>query len=331
MRHLCYAAFAAMFVAIAPLPSSAQVNLKFLFAWDDRHSATPLIGHGYAKNVEAASNGQIKFSYSGPEVIRSRQQFQPMSRGVFDINLSTPAYYMGTTAVLFAFYALPPEPAKIRSSGLWDFADKDLARFNQKLIAASNGGTKCDQFQILMKQPFDKKNELKGLKLRANAFYKQIVEPMGGAMVNLDGSEVYAALQRGVVDGVAWPKIGMVNFKWYEVAKYMARPAFGCSIYSLVMNLDNFKKLSKAHQVVLLGEGRKIETSVLAAFDAKSAEEVGILAKNGVKETHMDKTRFAEIIRARNRGLWDLAASFKGSTKQVNAARAIARKHGLAE
>ena len=331
MRRLHTAALAAALVALAPQASAAEAKLKFLLAWDDRLSATPIVGYAYAKNIEAASGGEIEFSYSGPEVVRSRQQFQPMSRGVFDLNLSTPVYYMGTTAVLFAFYALPPAPGKIRSSGLWAFADEDLERFGQNLVAVPGGGTKCDQFQILMKRPFDPKNELKGVKLRANAFYKQIVEPMGGAMVNLDAPEVYAALQRGVVDGVAWPKIGMINFKWYEVAKFMVRPAFGCSVYSLAMNLDRFRKLSKAHREVILDEGRKLERSALVAFDAKSAEEVAVLVENGVKETHIDPTRFDALVRARNKGLWDLAASFKGSTDQVNAARAIARAHGLAE
>tara|TARA_Y100000588_G_scaffold55039_1_gene52471 strand:+ start:83 stop:1078 length:996 start_codon:yes stop_codon:yes gene_type:complete len=331
MRRIGQFTFILFLAAALPFGASAKEKIKYLFAWDDRHPATPVMGHDFAKRITKASNGEITFSFSGPEVIRSRQQFQPMSQGVFDMNFSTPAYHMGTTAVLFAYYALPAQPAKIRSSGLWDYADKDLSRFNQKLISIPISGTECNQFQFLIKRPFDNKTEFKGMKIRANAFYKHIVEPLGGAMVNLDSSEIYAALQRGVVDGVAWPVVGMVNFKWYEVAKYRVKPRFGCAVYSVTMNLKRFNKLSKTHQGVILDQGQKMEIWVAKRFDKMNDDENAQLAKFGVKETTIDKKRFDALIRSRNKGLWDLAQSFKGSTKHVKGARAIARKAGLAD
>ena len=59
----------------------------------------------------------------GPEVVKPKQQFQPTTRGVFDLNWSTVAYFVGSTTVVFPFYGMPPKPTKWRESGVWGLAD----------------------------------------------------------------------------------------------------------------------------------------------------------------------------------------------------------------
>ena len=318
---------------LMPIAAQAQeVKLKFLTAWDTRYKAYDLVARGFQSNVAKASSGQIKITTSGPEVVKPKQQYEPTSRGVFDLNWNTAAYHIGTTSVVFPFYGMPPVPAKWRSSGVWDLADKDYARHNQKLVAILGAGTTCNQFQLMLKRPYDNKNDLKGLKIRANAFYKDLVEPLGGSMVNLNGGDIYAGLQKGVVDGAAWPVLGAVNFKWYEVAKYMLRPRFGCTNTTLAMNLDRFKKLTRAQRGIILEEGRKLELDILPKSDKLNEAEVADLKRLGVKETWIDKDRFAKIVKARNKGIWDLAAKVnKRSAPHVMEMRGVARKHGLAE
>ena len=84
------------------------MTLKYLTAWDNRVQGTPKIAYKFGDMVKAATNGRITMKFSGPEVIKSRQQFQPVSRGVFDMNLSVAPYYVGTTGVPMA--ALTAEP-----------------------------------------------------------------------------------------------------------------------------------------------------------------------------------------------------------------------------
>lgn len=316
----------------APAAVSAQekITLKYLTAWDDRADQVHFIAYRYGKMVEKATQGRINFRYSGPEVIKSRQQFQPTTRGVFDMNLSVAPYYVGTTAVTMPFFAMPPDVELWRREGYWDVADKEMQRYNQKLISHVVGGTKTDVFQLILKQPVGK-DLLKGRKIRANGFYKPIVEPLGGSMVNLNGPDIYSALQKGVVEGAAWPVIGAVNFKWYEVAKYMMRPRFGVSPFTVTMNMDRWKKFSKADQELLLKIGRELEQTAPAIFDKKTNEEIAELKKLGVKETWLDKETFAPIDAGFRSGVWDFAESFKGTKKRVQAFRAMARAKGHAE
>jgi len=326
---------AAAFVGAAPGGALAEetVTLKFLTSWDKRFEGTRFIAHKYAEMVTRASNGRIKFTFSGPEVVKPRQQFEPTSRGVFDLNYSTPVYYLGTTGVPMAFYALPPSSKRWRERGYWDYADKEMARFNLKLIGLFSAGRGSDFYQILLKKPLAKGDmPFKGMKIRGNIFYKPLVAPLGGSLVNLNGGEIYSSLQKGVVEGAAWPVLGSVNFKWYEVAKYALRPRFGLSPFTITMNLDRFKKFSKANQALLLKTASALENSVPDVFDAAIKKEIATLKKLGVKETHLDPAVFERVNQGFLKGVWNITVNFNKKTKaRAQALYEMAKKNGDAE
>ena len=323
--------------AILAMPVAASaadsVTIKFLTAWDNRADQVPFIAHRYGKMVEKATNGRIKFKFSGPEVVKSRQQFQPTSRGVFDMNLSVAPYYVGTTGVLMGFFALHADTEDWRKKGYWKVGDEEMQRFNQKMIAHLVGGSSDNIFHLMLKKPLEKgPTPLKGRKIRANGFYTPIVKPLGGSMVNLNGPDIYSALQKGVVEGAAWPVMGAINFKWYEVAGYMMRPRFGVSPYTVTMNMDRWKKFSKADQELLLKLGRELEQTSPAIFDKRTEEEIAQLKEKGVKETWLDKDVFAKLNAGFKKGVWNFAEGFnKKSKARVQAFRAMAQKNGDAE
>ena len=335
MHHRSIVSLVAGAVLATPVAAFAadSVTLKFLTAWDKRQEATPFIAYKYGEMVEKATNGRIKFKFSGPEVVKSRQQFQPTSRGVFDMNLSVAPYYVGTTGVLMGFFALQADTEDWRKKGYWDVGDKEMARFNQKMVAHVVGGSSDNIFHIMLKRPLEKGEQpLKGRKIRANGFYTPIVKPLGGSMVNLNGPDIYSALQKGVVEGAAWPVMGAINFKWYEVATYMMRPRFGVSPYTVTMNMDRWKKFSKADRELMLKLGRDLEKAVPAVFDKRTEEEIAALKAKGVKETWLDKDVFAKLNAGFRKGVWNFAEGFnKKSKARVQAFREMARKNGDAQ
>jgi len=329
LRNVTIAA-AALAVTLPAAASAQNISLKFLTAWDDRVAGTPLIAKRLGKMLEEESKGRITFKYSGPEVIKSRQQFQPTARGVFDMNLSVAPYYLGTTSVPMAGFALHADVEDWRKKGYWDFFDKEMGRFNQKMIAHVTGGGGPYMFHVLLKRPLDKGDQpLKGRKIRANAFYKPVIEPLGGSMVNLNGGEIYSALQKGVVEGAAWPVEGNTKFKWHEQAKFMMRPRFGVSPYTVTMNMDRFKKLSKADQELVLSVGRKIEQTSPALFDKATDEEIALLKKEGVQETHLEPAVAKKMQDGFLKGVWNLAIDFNKKTgPRAKEIYEIAKKNG---
>lgn len=312
--HLTAAVAVVALTALFSVPVAAQdTTFKYLTGWDQRFPGTPLIAYEFGKKLETATNGRMKTQFFGPETVTPNQQFEPTSRGVFDMNFSTPVYYLGTTGVPTVAFAMEANTENWRKKGYWDIFDQELQRFNQKLISFVAAGT---AYQIMLTKPLEKADKpLEGRKIRANGFYKGIVEPAGGAMVNLDGGEIYAGLQKGVVDGAAWPVLGAINFKWFEVAKYMTRPLWGVAPYTVTMNLERFNKLSKADQELILKLGREIEASGSKGYEEQTQEEAKQLKEKGVQETHFDPKTFATLQAGFDKAVWNLAISANAKTK----------------
>ena len=328
LHHATLAA-AALAITLPTAAAAQNITLKYLTAWDNRGQQTQ-IAYKYGDMVKEATNGRISMKFSGPEVIKSRQQFQPTSRGVFDMNLSTAPYYVGTTGVTMAAFALHADTEDWRKKGYWDYFDKEMGRFNQKMIAHVVGGTGRDQFHVMLKRPLDKGAlPLKGRKIRANGFYKPVIVPLGGSMVNLNGGEIYSAMQKGVVEGAAWPVQGAMDFKWYEQAKYMTRPRFGISVFTATMNMDRFNKFSKADQALLLKLGHDLEKSQPAVFQVATEKEIAGLKGKGVKETHLDPEVYKKLSAGFTKGVWNFAINFnKKSMPRVQKLYEMVRDNG---
>ena len=114
-------------------------------------------------------------------------------------------------------------------------------------------------YQIILRQPVGSSGDLAGRKIRGTQNYGGVFSLLHASPVVLPPGEVYSALEKGVVDGAAWPAIGVLDYKWNEVAKFLMRPLFGSSPYYLFVNLNSWNSLSKTQQAVLLEEGRKIQ------------------------------------------------------------------------
>ena len=105
----------------------------------------------------------------------------------------------------------------------------------------------------------------------------------------MPGSQVYSALEKGVVDGAAWPSAGMLSMKHFEVAKYKVRPTFGTSTLPILINMGSWKKLSQAEKNILLSAGEMTELQMPWKGDALQAKEDAELAFDAFFEKYEAK------------------------------------------
>ena len=143
----------------------------------------------------------------------------------------------------------------------------------------------------------------------------------------LPGGQIYSALEKGVVDGAAWPAAGMLSMKHFEVAKYRIRPTFGTSNLGVWVNLAKWNGLSKADQKVLLDAGLKTEREMQAIGDDILAKEDATLDKMGLKYTRLTPENYKRVKATWNSSLWDVAAKCCGDG--ADKLRDLARKAGL--
>ncbi|MEQ1956663.1 TRAP transporter substrate-binding protein DctP [Mesorhizobium sp. CN2-181] len=306
--------------------TATAAELRVISSWDHTYPAYPLLLEQYTKNVEAASDGDIKFKISGPETVPSFEQLQPVGSGVFQLLFTHSAYHFGNTSFLMAVDGLKGDVRKWREAGLIELVDKHYERFNVKVIFMAKPPENSG-YQIILRDPVTPAHDMNGRKIRGTQSYAGVLSMLGASPVVLPGSEIYTALEKGVIDGAAWPVIGVINYRWNEVARYLLRPVFGAPVHSLFINLDTWKALTPAQQSTLLEEGKKIEASWEADWLKLMKTEEAALIEKGAQITTMAPAQAEQLSAAYEEGLWD--AALKKDPKDVADLKEFAKKNGL--
>ena len=308
------------------LGATAQAaDYRWLNSWDRNYPAMPIVIDPFIKEVMEASKGSIKITVSGPETVPPFEQLQPVASGAFHFLYTHGAYHFGTTAVLAAFEAVGGTEKQRRESGIIDYIDKHYQKLGLKMVFAPmtpDGG-----YAIFLRQPPGPSGDLQGRKIRGTPSYNAVFRMLGATPVQLPPAEIYSALEKGVVDGAAWPVIGPLNYRWYEVSKVLLRPAFGFNMNPIFMNLAAWNKLKPAEQKLLVDIGKKYETLWFKEAGRLAEEEDKALVAKGMQIVEMGAPFKAKAASAWSEGLWELGLT--KSKKEVEEMRALAKSKGL--
>lgn len=316
---------AALTVAFLPFTASA-VELRVLSSWDQSYPPRPKLLDVYLKNVETASKGDIKFIVSGPETVPAFEQLQPVSAGVFQMLFTHGAYHAGQNPYLLAAEALGGDLKKWRDAGVREAIDKHYQKSGLKLVALGQSpeGT---AYHIILRQPVGPSGDLAGRKIRGTQTYSGAFAALGASPVVLPPSEIYSALEKGVVDGAAWPVLGVLDYRWYEVAKYVMRPTFGTVVYPIFMNLAAWNKLTEAQRTLMLDEGRKVEDMWFTEWVKLGDAEAKTLVERGAQLTNIGEEKKAVLNKALADTLFQIG--LKNNAKDVGELRDWAKSKGL--
>ena len=141
-----------------------------------------------------------------------------------------------------------------------------------------------------------------------------------GAKVLMDNTWAsplyFKALEKGVVDGVAFPTVGVVDMKWNEVAKYYLLPSFGISTLQIFMNASAFNRLSADDKAALLEVGKRMEQKIWDDYDKMAVEEIELMQKSGMREARLSKENEAQMGKLFAEGVWELALGKNGAEAQ---------------
>ena len=329
MRHLVLAGriLTGMVVAIGGLGTtlSHAADYRWLQSWDRSLPQIPFFVEPYLKAVEATSKGSIKFAVSGPEAVPPFEQLQPVAAGAFHFLFTHGGYHFGTSPLLAVVEALGGTPDERRASGVLEAVDKHYQKLGLKLVyllMTVDGG-----YQIILRRPLTAAGDLQGYKIRGTPSYTNVIKMLGGTMVNLPPGEIYTAIEKGVVDGFAWPAYGVINTRYYEPAKYILRPAFGFGTNPILANLATWNKMSSADQKIMIDEAVRMQPQWLKDSARLIDEDEKALTAKGLSIVQVGEAYRDKIKRAWSDGLWELASQkFK---KEVDEIRAIARGRGL--
>ena len=242
----------------------------------------------------------------GPEAIGMFQQPAAVRDGIVDMVHTPGSFYGANVPEIDAMVAATVTPLEARANGGADAMDMaHQKRFGVKHLGWIDGGV---QFHIYMtKEPkFDANGvlDLSGVKLRDNPIYHAFFEALNATTSSLPSTEVYAALEKGVVDASAWPEIGLMDLKWDEFVRYAVEPTFYNTDIGVIFNKESWDALS--------AESQKLISEVVIEWEQKSyndrqksvVEERAEMEKRGIQFVGTSEEGAAAYLKLANDAAW---------------------------
>jgi TRAP-type transport system periplasmic protein len=309
-------------IAIAGLSQAQTLNM--LSSWNQNYAGMKYTVTRFAEMVGERSS-TLKVDVKGPETVSSFEQLEPVRAGLFQVLYTHGGYHYGTTGIGMGMDAVDGDPEKRRTTGIWDAVDASYQQLGLKLIAIPTSG---DGYHMVLTKPVGADGKLTGMKIRGTPVYKALLDHLGASLVVLPPAEIYSALDKGTVDGAAWPVLGALGFKWYETAGYMLRPRFGDTSHLILMNLNTFNALSASDQALMLKIGSDLEVETYQQFYELAEQEVAELTKLGMKTTQLAPDIEASLPKVWADGIFGLVEAKNGAAGTAFAD--LARSTGMA-
>ena len=275
------AVFALVMFVVATAPA-ADLVLNGATAWKKDY----VFNDGFwefKRRVEKMSGGKIEVRWKGgPEIAPAFEMLSLVQRGTLDVLSSTGAYFTDKMAegVYLDYFEGPV--SEMRKGGVIDFFDKiQQERTGVKLLGLPSG---LVGYAIFTKKPVKGLADFKGMKLRGTPTYLPIAESLGASMIRMPYSDLYAGLERGVVEGYFSPIIGTLGAKFYEQICCIIKPFFWTVRTWLYFNLKTWNKLTPEQQKLLTEAAIETEKWGPAHFDKYiDAEHNTLVTKHGMQ------------------------------------------------
>jgi len=234
------------------------------------------------ERVNQACAGELVWTHlGGPEVIPGLDQYEAVMSGSLDASFLVSAYYASQVPEAYCMNLSKISPMEERESGFFDLMVEIHQTANTMYLGRWHVH---DGFYIWPNEPVSTLADLKGNKIRGGGIcYDPWFEQLGVTGVQIPSPDTYSALQRGVVDGFAWPCLGMVATGWTEVTKNCVdHGVYPWSNAGIIMNLDKWNTIPKGTQNKLLKAIEEMEYDMVPYYQNLCAEERQVAMDAGV-------------------------------------------------
>lgn len=295
-------AIGVVFLFSVSTPALAAEKVKVVSAWAQNNKMNDAL-RMLQKKVKEKSNGDLEITWGGgPEAIPAFQLVEALRNGVVDLAWTAHTYNVAQLPVVEGAKLSKLTPAQEREKGVFAFY-QDV--YQKKLNAYYLGrGTPGLTYNLYTTVPVKSLADFKGLSIRVTPAYKAFVEAMGAAPVATDPGEVFTALERNMVKGYGWPSLGISDFGWDAVTKFVIEPAFYQVDVMVIANINAWNKLPKNLQDVLNASMQEVEKEAYQHFGKLISEDRENLKKKGVQEIKLPADEAARYLETAYEASW---------------------------
>ncbi len=226
-----------------------------------------------SKQIKLLTNGEVDIEVlPGGAIGSALKVTEAVKKGLAGAGHNWSGYDWGidTTSVLFAGYAGSPN-SELMLHWVTQGGGRELLREWRKekfgVIALPCGIAPAEVGMISTKR-IQKLADFKGVKMRTSGAWAKIGADLGMSTVSMAGSEIYPALERGVIDALEWGTLASnLRQGFHQIAKYNIFPALHqpTAVVECLFNKKVWDKLGERNQ-------RLIE--IAAAFELRYSYEI---------------------------------------------------------
>lgn len=263
----------------------------------------------FVDKVNAAGEGVVQIEVrGGPEAIGMFQQPDAVRDGIVDMVYTPGSFYGGTVPEKDAMVASNLTAVEARMNGGTDLMNQiHQDKMGVYYLGWFDSGVSYNLWTVEEPQ-FEDDGDLSvsGIKLRGNAVYNAFfTEYLGAQVIDLPTTDVYAALERGVVDATGWTQIGLIDLKWNEFLNYRIEPNFFSTDLGVIVNLEKWESLSDEARTILQDVAIQHEKDSVAALGAKRDADFAALEEGGMQVVSLEGEAAARYLAAAREKTWE--------------------------
>lgn len=279
---------------------------------------------GWTKSLADRTGGRVHVELLPVGSIVEHQETQDaIAAGILDGHITDTSYFTGKDAA-FGLIA-NPVGAWSDPQQMFDFMEKGggkelmndlLEPYGLHFIGATTPGLEA----FVSKIPIDTVAQLKGVKMRApEGLVQQIFAAAGAAPVNLPGSEVFTALDKGVIDAADYTVFSTNQAQGLnDIAPNPIYPGFhSMPLVEVSMNKDKWDALPADIKKAFEQTVKEFSRHQVAVLDAKDKEAVAKAKAGGKITVHNWSADERAKFRAIAIGEWKKVASRSPNAQKV--------------
>lgn len=282
LKSLAFAVGAAAIAAVSTPAAQAQtIQLVYPFPDNLVYSQSCI---QLAEKLKEAANGQYEVNVRPFNSIGMFEQAPAISEGAAGMSCLPAAFYARAIPENEAISTSNASPQAVRDNGGMEIIERLHAEhMNMKYIGWVDSGP---QFMIYLAEPptFNDNGlpNMSGIKMRDNPIYGAFFRALNAETQSMASTDVYPALERGVVNASAWTTIGVMDWRWDEFLKHALTPAFYQTDIGVIMNLDLWNSLSEGAQATIQRVVMEHEASSREARLQEQEQELAQLQERGM-------------------------------------------------
>jgi len=288
-------------IAFSKSPAKAKPIVINLISSFPKGAVASQGGVYFVETVNRRGKGKIKINWKGgAEIIPTFDQPEALIKGVVDMGSMVTNYFAGVVPgcqvlELSTYHIEKHNPGtKVYDYMVKIFADKGL-----RYIGEYTGAPDTSNFYLYTRFKPKSLADLKGKKFRVAPLTRQFIESLGAEPITTPGSEIYLALERGVIDGFIWPYFASFNEMGFpKVVKYTINiPVYRGSL-GMFMNLKSWNKLPKDVQDLMLKAQKDTQywwEGFIGAVDARQQRQAKAAGMKFVKFSKPENKKYVEL------------------------------------